>query len=338
MAWPEVLLAFLVVPALAEDSPQNYTRIYGAPVVRDAVDYVEPQVRDVGNTTLIFMDDMYFTKEQYDLIFEGEVERKGLIIKNMLWPREKGLPTVPYDITAGVQSARDNILKAIGNWEERTCLSFRPASSSDSSFVRFVTGVGCMSPVGRITPYMPQNVTLGSGCLEASTVIHEIGHAIGFTHEMMRTDRNDYVTVVKENIKSANKRNFQMVTDKVYSGYNVPFDYSSIMMYNTRSFTNNGGLTLKAKDPMLQGIPGTSRRLSHRDALLANRMYGCIDMWATDCGLEKDYCKNDGFLSKDCVCVCPAGTEGIKCETVVGGYYDKLKSACNQVITKEGQK
>ncbi|XP_064095882.1 blastula protease 10-like isoform X4 [Macrobrachium nipponense] len=336
MAWLEVLLAFLVAPALADDSPQNLTTAYRAPIVQDALDYVPPEVRDVGNITLIFMDDMYFTREQFELIFEGEKQRKGLVIKNMLWPRERGLPTVPYDITADVENARDSILKAIENWEENTCLVFRPAASTDSSYVRFVTGIGCMSPVGRITPYLAQNVTLGQGCYQPMTIIHELGHAIGFTHEMMRSDRNDYITVIKENIKSANRRNFQMVTEKVYSGYNVEFDYSSIMMYNTRSFTNNGGLTLKTKDPMLQGIPGTSQRLSHRDALLANRMYGCTEMWASDCGLEEDYCKNDGYLSKNCLCVCPPGTEGNRCERVVGGYYDRLKAACNQVITKGG--
>ncbi|XP_064095881.1 protein SpAN-like isoform X3 [Macrobrachium nipponense] len=314
----------------------NLTTAYRAPIVQDALDYVPPEVRDVGNITLIFMDDMYFTREQFELIFEGEKQRKGLVIKNMLWPRERGLPTVPYDITADVENARDSILKAIENWEENTCLVFRPAASTDSSYVRFVTGIGCMSPVGRITPYLAQNVTLGQGCYQPMTIIHELGHAIGFTHEMMRSDRNDYITVIKENIKSANRRNFQMVTEKVYSGYNVEFDYSSIMMYNTRSFTNNGGLTLKTKDPMLQGIPGTSQRLSHRDALLANRMYGCTEMWASDCGLEEDYCKNDGYLSKNCLCVCPPGTEGNRCERVVGGYYDRLKAACNQVITKGG--
>ena len=38
------------------------------------------------------------------------------------------------------------------------------------------------------------------GCLYLSVIAHEIGHAIGFYHEQSRPDRNDYVTVIEENV------------------------------------------------------------------------------------------------------------------------------------------
>ena len=38
-------------------------------------------------------------------------------------------------------------------------------------------------------------------CVRLPTIVHEIGHAIGFYHEQSRPDRDDYVKVVEENVK-----------------------------------------------------------------------------------------------------------------------------------------
>nr|XP_027230051.1 blastula protease 10-like [Penaeus vannamei] len=85
---------------------------------------------------------------------------------------------------------------------------------------------------------------------------------------------------------------------------------------------------------MLQGLIGMWKResyvgLSHRDKLLANTIYGCLDTWLAKCNLNRNPCKNEGYLGEDCTCICPPGSEGRLCEIVTGGYYDHLKSPCS---------
>ncbi|XP_068249231.1 blastula protease 10-like isoform X1 [Palaemon carinicauda] len=327
MAWTEVLLTLLVVFARADAGTEGY------------YNYTEPSPPDVSedeSRNFIVVDDMFISKEHYGIIFLNDTEKKGLLIKQLLWSKERGYPTVPYNISIDDEKASTNILKAIQHWEDRTCIRFRQATDKDLAHVKFIDGRGCSSAVGKASMYTPQTLKLAQGCREVGVIVHELGHAIGFTHEMMRSDRNDYLAVIEENIVKGHLRNFKMVSSQLYSSYGVPFDYSSIMMYNTRSFTNNGGMTLKTKNPMLQGLPGSFHVLSHRDALLANKMYECIDLWLEACGLDKDFCKNDGYVSRDCTCICPPGTKGYRCERVVGEYYDELMPTCNRVIKKGG--
>ncbi|XP_063844813.1 blastula protease 10-like isoform X2 [Scylla paramamosain] len=110
------------------------------------------------------------------------------------------------------------------------------------------------------------------------------------------------------------------------------------MHYHTLEWSANGRTTVATKDPMLQGVLGGWKRastlgLSHRDAFLANHIYGCLNEWLAKCGLKRNPCRNDGYLGSSCTCVCPPGTEGRTCGTVRGGYYKHLKSPCSQQVT-----
>jgi len=47
-----------------------------------------------------------------------------------------------------------------------------------------------------------QPVSIGSGCANTGTVIHELLHVVGFFHTSSRPDRDSYVIVNTANIAS----------------------------------------------------------------------------------------------------------------------------------------
>ena len=84
---------------------------------------------------------------------------------------------------------------------------------------------------------------------------HEIGHAIGFFHEQSRHDRDAYVTINWNNIESGKADQFDTYDSGIDSG---PYDYDSIMHYDSFSFSKNGQPTITRKDGSLifrQGFP-----------------------------------------------------------------------------------
>ncbi|XP_050705249.1 protein SpAN-like [Eriocheir sinensis] len=168
------------------------------------------------------------------------------------------------------------------------------------------------------------------------TVAHEIGHAIGFVHEQSHPNRDDYVVINYGNIQSGKENNFNKYSTSLINTYGIPYDYSSVMHYGSTGFSNNGRSTIATLYPLAQELIGQRTGLSHRDILLANTMYGCIDKWLAVCGLSADPCQNGGFYGKSCACVCPSGTSGANCETVTGDYYDELTNSCTEKITQEG--
>lgn len=49
-----------------------------------------------------------------------------------------------------------------------------------------------------------QLLSLGSGCKNRGHVTHELIHALGFFHEHTRPDRDKFVKILWDNIKSGN--------------------------------------------------------------------------------------------------------------------------------------
>ncbi|KIH45324.1 astacin, partial [Ancylostoma duodenale] len=58
------------------------------------------------------------------------------------------------------------------------------------------------------------------------------GHALGFYHEQARYDRDNYVSIVSQNIQNGYLSQFTKQSRSAMEDYGVGFDYGSVMHYD----------------------------------------------------------------------------------------------------------
>ena len=75
--------------------------------------------------------------------------------------------------------------------------------------------------------------------------MHEFIHAIGFYHEQARTDRDDYVEILYENVKNG-KNNRQFDIAEGSNTFGTPYDGFSIMHYGRKDFSKNKKDTIRS--------------------------------------------------------------------------------------------
>ncbi|XP_016394217.1 meprin A subunit beta-like, partial [Sinocyclocheilus rhinocerous] len=120
-----------------------------------------------------------------------------------------------------------------------------------------------------------QELSIGERCESLGTVEHEFLHALGFWHEQSRSDRDDYVTIVWDQIKKGKEHNFISYDETVSSSLGVPYDYGSVMHYSKTSFSNASEPTIVTKIPEFLDVIGQRMEFSDSDLLKLNRLYNC---------------------------------------------------------------
>ena len=195
--------------------------------------------------------------------------RMGVVPSSALRRWNNGV--VSFVIEASVPD-RQRIYDAIAHIEATVDgVNFVEAGSYYSDYIAFVrtteAGVCGRSAVGRQGGQ--QYVRLADGCGMGS-VLHELGHALGFWHEQSRCDRDTYVEIVWSNVESGRSSEF----DKHCSGaVDVHgYDEGSVMHYSPYAYSKNGLPTIRSRRG-LDDRMGQRRGLSPTDASTLNWMY-----------------------------------------------------------------
>ncbi|RXM97483.1 Tolloid-like protein 1 [Acipenser ruthenus] len=177
----------------------------------------------------------------------------------------------------GHGSQRAMFKQAMRHWEKHTCVTFMERTDEESYIVFTYRPCGCCSYVGR-RGNGPQAISIGKNCDKFGIVVHELGHVIGFWHEHTRPDRDDHVTIIRENIQPGQEYNFLKMEPGEVNSLGEQYDFDSIMHYARNTFSRGMFLDtiLPSRDENgIRPAIGQRTRLSKGDIAQARKLYRC---------------------------------------------------------------
>ncbi|KAK1968928.1 zincin [Colletotrichum sublineola] len=178
------------------------------------------------------------------------LDKRGSMDPLQLWNAGE----IPYILEKLPHDLSNSIRDAMRQWEQSTCIRFIPKKDQAAwvNFKKYDQGCFASQLGSPLSGEMIVNLdypnawedfaTLGTykGCLDAGTPAHELGHVIGLTHEHQRPDRDRYIRVLTNRVEEDNLGQF---TIQATADTSVPFDYNSIMLYDTKAFAKHNWLT-----------------------------------------------------------------------------------------------
>jgi len=196
---------------------------------------------------------------------------------------------VPYSISSKftkIQKKKiEAAIKKLNSYMKCKGAGWQTKSKRDKYYVLIYKGSGCSSTIGYWGKNRKgkQTLSLSANCLVNGIIQHEMMHTMGFKHEQVRGDRDEYVRIHYENIDSKYRNNFKRIGDPVAEREkSSSYDFGSVMHYRSTSFSNNGKSTITA----VQGNEETRRAnedkmgqrkgLSEKDKDELNTLYKCI--------------------------------------------------------------
>ena len=163
--------------------------------------------------------------------------------------------------------------------------------TNETDYIVVNSGKYCSGNYGKVSG---QNIiTMDDNC-GIINFIHEFFHLLGFEHEHNRYDRDNYITIHKENIEDSLLSNFYKINYKDIF-FNYSYDYESIMHYGVFSLTKNNLQTMSIlNDDVLNNIYiGQTFKVSEIDIEKVNYLASLID-----CPYKslKPFCSTDDLL------------------------------------------
>uniref|UniRef100_A0A6Q2Y3S3 Metalloendopeptidase n=1 Tax=Esox lucius TaxID=8010 RepID=A0A6Q2Y3S3_ESOLU len=204
-------------------------------------------------------------------VHTGFINADPCTARGCKWPKSSdGNVYVPYVISNQYSTRERSVIEGgLQTFAASTCVRF-VRRTNQRDFVNIRSLSGCFSYIGRRGN--GQDVSLSrNGCVFLGIVQHELLHALGFNHEQTRSDRDNHVQILLQNVIRGMEFNFAKINT---INLNTPYDYNSVMHYGRFAFSRNRQPTI-LPIPDNNAVIGRATEMSPNDILRINRLYNC---------------------------------------------------------------
>jgi len=233
----------------------------------------------------VFQGDVMIDENQYEEL----VDRYQMPLKNNYsvrkkrasytsyhnWPKIGSNKNViiPYTMEGISNENKKKILAAMNEFKRKTCVRFIQRRRQEFDHLVFRSSDQCNSYVGKIGGAQTINMVDGY-CFVHGTILHEMMHALGFEHEQNRPDRDRYVTINYNNLKSGSELFYAKIKSYKWEPHGSPYDINSVMHYSSYDGAKEWGKPVMTNKKGKQ-IYAQRKDFSTNDVIQINKKYKC---------------------------------------------------------------
>ncbi|CEF68601.1 Astacin-like metalloendopeptidase [Strongyloides ratti] len=204
----------------------------------------------------------------------------------------------------------ETIQTALSRIEKETCLKFIRTKDFKKTEIKYLPG-RFFETIFEKNLDNPFKIYVPSNSQHIGKIIRETMHALGVEYEHTRSDRNNFISVIKRNIIASYRKYFEIFKEKFKKKYSTPYDVRSIMHYASYEFASGKQKVLNCKDKLLKESMGKSNYLTFNDAKQLNEKYCSYPSIQYQSCYFHGY-QNPKFPNK---CKCLPFLTGNRCET-----------------------
>uniref|UniRef100_A0AB38ZEJ4 Metalloendopeptidase n=1 Tax=Oncocephalus sp. TaxID=2944721 RepID=A0AB38ZEJ4_9HEMI len=203
--------------------------------------------------------------------------RNALMDPLTRWPKK----TVPYAYHHNFTDKEKQIIESGMRFiESKTCIKFVPYDPKlkFNAVLLITNAAGCKASLGYAKGQRILNLSPSQCLVKNGIVHHEMLHVLGLKHEHSRPDRDEYVTIIQENIAPGQEHNFEKASPLEYTTYDIPYNYLSVMHYPINAFSiDPSRVTLLPKGAVNIKLMGQRVKATNWDLKKINLMYKCTE-------------------------------------------------------------